>query len=569
MVILNIETDIRQCLSTALEQQFALKWADAAHIEPCKHPAEGEFTTNIAFLLAKQAATLPITLAETLVNKSVLPATVASMHATRPGFINIRVSNCYMRQVLDQILAQKSRYGADADDTNERILLEFVSVNPTGPLHIGHARGAAFGDSLARLLRFVGKDVTTEYYVNDAGRQIDILLLSVYLRTLDAPETHFPAHAYKGEYISCMATQFAQEFGALLSSLTPPKLLYDADAMNEESSVDVLIAWLSQSLAPADITAMRTWIVEDILRGIRADLADFAVDFDSWFYESSVYQKGILQTSIKQLNCYAQEGALWLATSEHGDDKDRVIQRKDGDYTYFATDIAYHQNKFERGFTHLINVWGADHHGYVARMKAAVMMLDHQQEQLECILMQLVSLIQSGKKQSMSTRSGTFAALADLVQGVGKDACRFHLVRHSAKQAMDFDVDIALAKSRENPVFYVQYAHARICALQNKIGNVTAAYDDYQFTTNIEKRLISHLGHWPRLVATAANSHQPHMITLYLEQLAERFHVFYMECKIQGEEQHVQQGRYAICLAAKEVLVLGLQLLGVSAPKRM
>ena len=523
-------------------------------IEEPKNETHGDFSTNLAMIMAKVQKMPPRKVAEIL--QPYLEEAAAWIRKTDiagPGFINFFIAPDAWGPVLTTIHAANDRYGASAIGKGRKIQVEFVSSNPTGPLHVGHGRGAAVGDSVARILAFSGYDVQREYYINDSGRQIRTLGLSVLLRyrALFGESIDFPETCYQGDYIIEMARALKDQQGDQL---------------------------LAQSEDEAVTTCAR-YAAGLIIEGIRQDLLDFGVSFDQWFSEQSLYDSGRVDTCIATLRekkqVYEKDGALWFKSTDFGDEKDRVVVRNNGITTYFASDIAYHQEKFERGFDRVIDVWGADHHGYIPRMKAAVAASGVNPENFQVILVQLVNLLRAGAPVAMSTRAGEFVTLQDVVNEVGSDAARFLFLTRHYDSPLDFDLEVAKQKSNDNPVYYVQYVHARIASICRKaeIDLPEGAPLDPQalaaLTDPEDVQLIKQLNRYPDTVQTSARFMEPHRVTFYLMTLAGAFHSYYNRQRVLTDDPITTKGRLYLVTAVQKVIRNGLALLGVSAPDHM
>lgn len=523
-------------------------------IEEPKNEAHGDFSTNLALIMAKVQKMAPRKIAEIL--KPYLEdaaGRVQKVDIAGPGFINFTIAPDAWWPVLEAIHATGERYGASTIGKGRRIQVEFVSSNPTGPLHVGHGRGAAVGDSVARILAFSGYEVQREYYINDSGRQIRTLGLSVLLRyrELFGETVDFPETCYQGGYIVDLARALKERDGDRLLSQT------EDDA----------------------ISACARYAAGLIIAGIREDLLDFGVSFDQWFSEQSLYDTGRVETCIANLRekkqVYEKDGALWFRSSAFGDEKDRVVVRNNGITTYFASDIAYHQEKFERGFDRVIDVWGADHHGYIPRMKAAVEATGTAPERFQVILVQLVNLLRGGVPVAMSTRAGEFVTLQDVVREVGRDAARFLFLTRHYDSPLDFDLEIAKQKSNDNPVYYVQYVHARIASIRRKAeaelptGASLAPQALATLTTPEDIQLIKHLNRFPEIIEAGTRFMEPHRVTFYLMTLAGAFHSYYNRQRVLTEDPIATRGRLYLVTAVQKVIRNGLALLGVSAPERM
>src|SRR6202165_1045770 len=452
----------------------------------------------------------------------------------------------------------------------DSIQIEFVSANPTGPLHVGHGRGAAYGDSLARLLEFAGARVTREFYVNDAGRQMDILALSVWLRYLQMRSTNvpFPQEGYRGDYVRDIAARLDDE--KLERKVDFSGVLSDADA-----EIDRLIDLAKKALGDG-WKRVHQFALEAMLADQREDLAAFRVSFDRWYFEQSLHDKGLLDKALELLrsrgHLFEQDGALWFRSSAFGDEKDRVVRRENGQYTYFASDIAYHLDKFERGFDRVIDVWGADHHGYMARVKGALEAFGLDPGKLEIALVQFAVLYRNGEKVAMGKRSGEFVTLRELREEVGNDAARFFYVLRKSDQHLDFDLDLAKSESNDNPVYYVQYAHARVCSVFSQWGGDSRALSSVPLELLKSERellLAQRLAEFPELILTAARERAPHSVAFYLRELAAEFHSYYNAERILVDDEALRGARLTLSAAVRQTLANGLSLLGVSAPEKM
>jgi arginyl-tRNA synthetase len=500
-----------------------------------------------------------------------------------PGFINFFVTNATSQAVLQRIRAQGDRFGASELGRGLKVQVEFVSANPTGPLHVGHGRGAAFGATLANLLAFTGYEVQKEYYVNDAGRQMHILGTSVWLRYLElCGETiAFPSNGYRGDYIWDIAATLHRENGAAYQRTAAEvfaDVIADAPEGDKEKHIDDLIDNARQLLGEQDYSRVYDLALNTLVDVIRIDLEAFGVVFDRWFSERSLSDEGLIAQAIQRLqdngHLYREGGALWFRSTDFGDEKDRVVQRDNGQTTYFASDIAYHMNKFDRGFDRVINIWGADHHGYIGRVKAALQALEYAPDDLEIQLVQFANLFENGEKISMSTRSGEFVTLRQLREDVGLDAARFFYVMRKAEQHMDFDLDLAREQSSDNPVYYLQYAHARICSVQRQCAEkgIVADLDSaplQRLDNAHEQALIKQLSLFPERVEVAAERREPHQVVNYLRELANLFHSWYNAHQFIVDDSELRDARIVLALATGQVLRNGLALMGVSAPVKM
>lgn len=510
----------------------------------------GDFASNFAMQSARSLKCNPRMIAQAVID-NLDCAYVEKAEIAGPGFINFYLKDNWLSDMLANIVKAGENYGNLTAPSNEKIQVEYVSANPTGPLHVGHGRGAAVGSSLANLLKAAGYNVTREYYINDAGNQINNLAASVNARYLEAYgiDVEFPESGYHGHDIIETAERIKRIYG--------DKFLH----MDEEKRIE----------------EFRTIALKEKLAALKEDLEAFNVTYDVWFSEQTLHDANKIKEACDYLTergyMYEKDGALWLKATEHGDDKDRVVIRDNGVPTYFAADIAYHRNKFERGFDRVINLWGADHHGYIARMKAAVGALGYNPDQLEILILQMVSLYRNGELVKMSKRTGQSVTLNELIEEVGTDAARFFFVMRSIDSQLDFDLTLATEKSNENPVYYIQYAHARICSIFRQLkeaGIEEAAEADYSLLTDpTETELIKKLGEYPELIASAAKERAVHRVAHYVHELAGLFHSFYNQCRILGVDPELQQARIKLVKATQHVLRHALNILGVSAPERM
>lgn len=523
-------------------------------IEEPRADAHGDFSSNIAMVMASIQKMAPRKIADAIIAHLQDPhEMIEKTEIAGPGFINFFVKPAAWHPVLREILEADTAYGATDIGRGQKFQVEFVSSNPTGPLHVGHGRGAAVGDAVANILSFCGYDVQKEYYINDSGRQIRTLGRSVYLRfqQLSGHKVEFPAECYQGAYISDLAADIKMQKGDRL--LGQP----EKDAVME----------------------CARFAAAKILDGIRDDLKSFGLEFDCWFSEQSLYDSGrvdeILEQFRKQGTVYENEGALWFKTSDFGDEKDRVVVKANGETTYFASDIAYHQDKYDRGFERVVDVWGADHHGYIPRMMAAIEACGQRRDQFDVILVQLVNLLRAGEPLAMSTRAGEFVTLKDVIDEVGRDAARFIFLTRHYESTLDFDLEIAKQKTNDNPVYYVQYVHARIASIMRKGGAQGAgeiSLNDQavdRLTAPEEIDLIKTLARYPDILVGSAKSMEPHRVTYYLMELASAFHTYYNKHRVLTDDDLLRCGRLNLVLAVQKVIRNGLTLLGVSTPDRM
>ena len=555
------------------------------NIDATKDKSHGDFASNIALVLAKQAKMPPRKLAELIIDKLLQSKheSIEKIDIAGPGFINFFVSGASNFSAIPSILTQQSEYGRSKIGAGKHYQVEFVSANPTGPLHVGHGRGAAYGASVADLLEAVGYQVTREYYVNDAGRQMNILAASVWLRYLESyhSELVFPVNGYKGDYVHTIAAELKSQHGDnLLCSLDElsdglPK--DENEGGDKEVYIDAVIQKAKQLLGDKYSLVFDEGL-NAIVDDIREDLGEFGVHYQEWFSEASLADS--IDNALQKLNdnghIYEKEGALWFRSTTFGDDKDRVVKRDNGETTYFASDIAYHLNKFERGFDKVINIWGADHHGYIPRVKAALQALDVDPDKLDVRLVQFAILYRGEERVQMSTRSGSFVTLRELRKEVGNDAARFFYVTRKAEQHMDFDLELAKSESKDNPVYYIQYAHARIASMMRKLTDLSVTpvtKEGIEFLgaqgSEAELDITKRIAKYPEVLASAATQLEPHVLTHYLRDLASEFHTYYNANKVLVDDASLRNARITISLAVQQVLKNGLNLLGVSAPSEM
>ena len=557
-------------------------------IERPKQAAHGDFACNLAMQLARALKRNPREIAQLLLGEIPPSPFVARTEIAGAGFINFHLLPAAKLDVVRRILDQGENFGRSMQGGKRKLQIEFVSANPTGPLHVGHGRGAAYGASLSSLLAFAGWDVTREYYVNDAGRQMDILALSGWLRYLErcGENIPFPPNAYQGEYVRDMAAamqtahgnKFVRPAATVLQGTPglPDAARADDEAKAQrEAHLDALIA-SGKRLLGKDWDYVHAHVLTEQLADCRSDLEEFGVNYDVWFSEKSLFDTGLVARCVELLekagHIYEQNGARWFRSTTFGDEKDRVVQRDNGLYTYFASDIAYHLNKFERGFTRIINIWGADHHGYIPRVKGSLAALGLDPDVLDVALVQFAVLYRNGQKAPMSTRSGEFVTLRTLREEVGNDACRFFYVLRKSDQHLDFDLDLAKSQTNENPVYYIQYAHARVCSVlaqwngdESDLGKADLARLDNAY----ELALAAKLGEFPEQVEAAAADLAPHMIAFYLKDLSAAFHSYYNAERMLVDDVALKDARVALAVAVRQVIRNGLAILGVSCPQSM
>jgi arginyl-tRNA synthetase len=582
-----IEALLKHALD-ALPEELVPRGARAVGIEVeyTRDAQHGDFASNLAMRLSRATRQNPRLLAQALI--AALPAneSIAKVEMAGAGFINFFLKDDAYHREIGKVLKGGASYGRSNVGAGQRVQVEFVSANPTGPLHVAHGRHAAFGASLSNILEAAGYDVEREYYINDAGRQMDILAVSAWLRYLErcGEKFAFPANAYVGEYLAAVGEQL---YGRVGTALEHPAAAVFKDLPPDEPQggdkdafIDALIARARALIGDAAYETVLRTALDGIVGDIREDLAEFGVTFDRWFSERSLSESGAIDRSIevlkKSAHAYLKDGALWFKSTDFGDEKDRVIVRDNGLKTYFASDIAYVLNKLERGFEHLIYIWGADHHGYIARLRAALIALGGPPERFEVLLMQIVSLFRGGEKAKMSKRSGDYVTLRDLRREVGNDAARLFYVMRSNDQHLDFDMELAKSRSNENPVYYIQYAHARVSSVLRQLKERGLEHDIAQGLASLaglkepqELQLIKRIGAYPEIVEQCAAQRAPHSLVHYLRDLANDFHTYYSAHQFIVEDGGTRDARLDLALATQIVIRNGLKLLGVSAPDTM
>lgn len=574
-------------LDVRRKQQVELPEAPDFVIERTRQKEHGDFATNAALVLCKPLGMKPRELAQAIVDHLPPSRHVEAVSIAGPGFINFTLSKSCLLGTLKRVLERGAEYGSAEVDENEHITVEFVSANPTGPLHVGHGRGAAFGASLTNILEASGLKVQREFYVNDYGRQMDILAASVWLRYLELTgnPVRFPDNGYKGDYVVDVARslkhahgdRFRQNPHEVTNGLPPD----ESQGGDKEAHVDGLIARARQLLG-GDFDVIYKLALDTLLGTIRDELLAFNVRYDNFFSERSLAESGAVERAIARLtrlgHMYEKDGAKWFRATTFGDEKDRVVIRENGATTYFASDIAYLLNKFERGFTRAVYVLGADHHGYIARLKAAASGLGLNPANVEIVLVQFAKLFKDGKEVPMGKREGNFVTLKDLRTEVGTDAARFFYVMRSHDQHLDFDLELAKSQSKDNPVYYVQYAHARIASVFHKLAEQRQTHNRSagdaarsQLSNEHELELMNLMLRYPETVERAAEMRAPHLVANYLRELAAALHGYYdgSGVKVLVDEDDLRNARLNLLLAVKQVLANGLKLLGVSAPEKM
>ncbi|MEK3973810.1 MULTISPECIES: arginine--tRNA ligase [unclassified Psychrobacillus] len=555
---MNAVEKVQQSIKEAIQQAILKaelvteEQLPSVHLETPKDKANGDYATNIAMQLTKIAKKNPRQIAEAIIENLNMDGTMMEkVDIAGPGFMNITVRKDYLQDVVKAVLTEEKNYGRTKSGAGEKIQVEFVSANPTGDLHLGHARGASVGDSLCNVLDFAGYDVSREYYINDAGNQINNLAVSIEVRYFEAlgMEKEMPEDGYRGQDIIDIAADIAKEHG--------DKFVHMSD---EER-----------------FQAFRTHGLKVELAKLQKDLSDFRVSFDNWFSETSLYEGGKIDIALNKLrengHIFEEEGATWLRSTTFGDDKDRVLIKSDGSFTYLLPDIAYHENKLARGFDQLINIWGADHHGYIPRMKAAFEALGYEREKLEVSVIQMVQLYKDGEKMKMSKRTGKAVTMRELVEEVGLDAVRYFFGMRSGDSHMDFDLDLAVSQSNENPVYYAQYAHARICSILRsaETQGMKASTNSLELLqSEKELDLLKKIGDFPQVVADAAKLRAPHRVATYIQELAATFHSFYNADKVlNADNVPLSEARLALVTSARQTIANALKLIGVSAPEKM
>jgi arginyl-tRNA synthetase len=547
--------ELKQEIERAVIAADLVKETDIPEIvlEVPREKEHGDWATNIAMQLTRIARKNPREIAQKIVaGIDREQVGVRDIQIAGPGFINFFLDRSFLTDVLVEIKRSGDAYGRSDSGQGEKVNVEFCSANPTGKLHLGHARGSAVGDALSNILEAAGYEVTREYYINDAGNQMNMMAQSIEARYFEGlgKEIEFPEDGYRGEEMIAIAEELIQQEGERLLG------------MDREERLQFLKEYGKKKL----------------LEKIKDDLRDYRVEFDVWFSEQSLYQSGAIEKTLTELKekgyTYEQDGALWLRSTAFGDDKDRVLVKSDGSYTYLTPDIAYHRNKLERGFNRMINVWGADHHGYIARMKAALQALGNDRDRLDVVIIQMVKLYQGGELVKMSKRTGKAVTLEELMSEVGVDAARYFFVMRSPDSHLDFDIDLAVSKSNENPVYYVQYAHARISSVfrQAEERGLSAKWDQEHLSRlelEQELDLLQKLGEFGSEIATAAKQLAPHRVVRYLYDLATQFHSYYNAHRVITDDVEKSEARLALLSGIRQVIVNGLKLIGVSAPDRM
>jgi len=585
-----MKNDLIRTLETVLEQIGEENGIDFSNkkvsIQENKEKSHGDYASNLAMVVAKDLSQTPREVAENII--SLLPSEdwIQKVNIAGPGFINFYLKKDTHNEILLIIEERGRDFGRNNSGNGERVLIEYVSSNPTGPLHVGHGRGAAFGSVLSELLRIVGYKVDEEYYVNDHGRQMNILTISIWLRYLlqNGQELKFSKKGYQGVYVEQLAKLLAEEEGSRYNlKESESDLLELLEVQETEEDLDRLIEW-GKLFLKENFEKIREFSLREIMRSIREDLKLFGVNHNLWFNESSMYSNKIglpdISKSIKLLSesgfLYEKEEALWFKSTEFGDDKDRVVKRANSDNTYFASDIAYHLDKYDRGYDRIINIWGADHHGYLPRVSAAMEALGKSREKLEVVFIQFANLLRNGEKVSMSTRGGEFIPLIELIEEVSSEAARFFYINRKADQHLDFDLDLAKSQTKDNPLYYIQYAHARICGvfetlkkegmkLNQELGLDNLNLLNLDKEIEIQKMLLQ----YPEVISRAAKNSEPHLICYYLKDLSGLFHSYYNSERFLVDDEKLMNSRLFLLKGTKQVISNGLKILGIGAPESM
>ena len=539
----------------------------------CKDQKFGDYSSNIAMKIASSFNEKPTAIAEKLVESLQENRKIKKVEVVKPGFINFFVSEDSKFSIVDKILKEKSDYGKNSVGNNLRVLVEFVSANPTGPLHVGHGRGAVFGDCLSNMLKESGYSVTKEYYVNDAGKQIDILVVSVLQRYHELIDNNFEfsyEDLYKGDYIWDIAAELHRNEGA--------KFQINSLIDYKNTNIDLYITKIKEVLSDKKFSYIKKLCINYVLENIKINLVEANIDFDSWFFESSLVEDKsldrVLEFLKKNNHTYSKDKALWFKSTDYNDEKDRVLIKENQDHTYLATDIAYHEKKIERKYDLSINIWGADHHGYVSRIQGAFQIFSKKKSNLKILLVQFANLYRGREKVAMSTRSGEFVTLNQLLKEVGKDAMRFFYLTRKSDQHMDFDIELAKSNNNNNPVYYVQYAHARICSIFRQLKKEKNSFSyDKENLINLreeeELNIINKLSSYPDVILSATKKYEPHLITNYVRELAQEVHAYYNKHQILVENNDLRNARLSLMEAAKYVFQNSAKIIGIEMPEKM
>ena len=585
-----MKTELEELLAQALANlQGSVLHAQveraAIVVERARDAQHGDYASNVALRLAKAAGRKPRELAEAIVAALPPSALLTRAEVAGAGFINFHLASAAQYDTLHRVLEQGERYGTSDAGRGQRTIVEFVSANPTGPLHVGHGRQAAYGATLSNLLRATGHRVHREYYINDAGRQVDIMTASVWVRYLQAAgeAVPFPDNGYRADYVKAIGTSLSDAQGSALlhpSAAVLAGLPPDAPVGDKELYIDALIARMRTLIGAAAYESVLELGLAAMIADIRADLAAFGVEFEQWTSERALARSGAVERTLARLaslgQTYEKDGALWLRTSTHGDSEDRVLVRANGSQTYFAPDLAYHIDKRARGFELMIDVWGADHHGYVDRMRAGLLALGEPGDSFEVCLMQFVSLYRGEEKIPMGKRDGQFVTLRQLREEVGNDVCRLFYLMRSHDQHLDFDLELAKSRSNDNPVYYLQYAHARVASVMKQLATRNLKYDAAEALANLgrldgphEAAVLTALRSYPEVINLAAANRTPHTLVHHLRELAQAFHTWYNAAQFIVDDSATRNARLALAQGVQQVLRNGLALLGASAPESM
>lgn len=553
-------------------------------VERTRDEKHGHFACNIALMLAKPTGMAPRDLAVAIEKHLPAHEQIAKVDIAGPGFLNFTLTENALNNIIKVVLNAGDAFGKSDQGAAKHIHMEYVSANPTGPLHVGHGRSAAYGACVNNLLKAVGYDVHADYYVNDAGRQMRILALSTWFRYLEllGEKIVLPPNAYQGDYIIEIAKtlveqhgeQFKQSYSSIETSL--PK----ATPKDKEQHIDALVNVMRELLGKAGFKIFQSAALENILADIKNDLEEFGVVYDDWFRESKLFKEGLLEQGIELLkshnHVFEKEGAVWFRATDFGDEKDRVLLRANGQPTYFASDVAYHLYKYEQGYDRIIDIFGADHHGYIARINAFLEGVGKDPKKLEALLVQFAILYRGDEKVSMSTRSGEFVTLRELRDEVGNDAARYFYIMRKPEQHLDFDLELAKSHSNDNPVYYIQYAHARICSIWKQLETASISWNKTNglehldaLSQDTEKTVMNTLSQYPEIILNAANYQEPHVLANFLQNLANQFHSYYNSSRFIVEEKNLRDARLCLIAAVQQVIKNGLLLLGLSAPKSM
>ena len=570
-----VKNIIKDLIKDSLNKNFKGNDIPLNNIEVnlCKDQKFGDYSSNIAMKIASSFNEKPTAIAEKLVESLQENRKIKKVEVVKPGFINFFVSEDSKFSIVDKILKEKSDYGKNSVGNNLRVLIEFVSANPTGPLHVGHGRGAVFGDCLSNMLKESGYSVTKEYYVNDAGKQIDILVVSVLQRYHELIDNNFEfsyEDLYKGDYIWDIAAELHRNEGA--------KFQINSLIDYKNTSIDLYITKIKEVLSDKKFSYIKKLCINYVLENIKINLVEANIDFDSWFFESSLVEDKsldrVLEFLKKNNHTYSKDKALWFKSTDYNDEKDRVLVKENQDHTYLATDIAYHEKKIERKYDLSINIWGADHHGYVSRIQGAFQIFSKKKSNLKILLVQFANLYRGKEKVTMSTRSGEFVTLNQLLKEVGKDAMRFFYLTRKSDQHMDFDIELAKSNNNNNPVYYVQYAHARICSIFRQLKKEKNSFSyDKENLINLreeeELNIINKLSSYPDVILSATKKYEPHLITNYVRELAQEVHAYYNKHQILVENNDLRNARLSLMEAAKYVFQNSAKIIGIEMPEKM